>query len=126
MTTQAQSGESGAAIDTGAPAELARRFMEAFNARDLDGVRALVTEDAEFRNRTGRSFRGYDGVRDVLRAAEDAALTLARAGEESIDGGGGRVTVPVHVQLGRDRLPGTAVFEVRDGRIAAFEVIRDY
>ena len=104
-------------------ADLARRFIEAFNARDLDGLRALVTDDVEFRNRRGRSFRGFDGTRDMLRAAEDARLILTRAGEETVAPDGSRIAVPVKVTVGRDQLAETAVFEIRDGKIAAFEVV---
>src|SRR4051812_18794984 len=97
--------------------DVPRRFVDAFNARDLDGLRALITEDAEFRNRNGKSFTGWDGARDVLTAAEDARLTLVPVGAEQAEDD--RVTLPVKVVLGRDELHGNAVFEVRDGKIAA-------
>jgi ketosteroid isomerase-like protein len=59
--------------------ELTRQFIDALNARDLEALRASVSEDAEFRNpQGGRSLHGHE-----------------------------------------------AQFEIRDGRIAAFEVIRD-
>jgi ketosteroid isomerase-like protein len=108
---------------TGRGVELARQFIDAFNARDVDGVRALVTDDVQFRNRRGKSFVGLDGVRDVVRAAADARLTLVRDGEPRTDDHGARVYLPVRVQLGRDEMHETAVFDVRDGRIAGFEAI---
>jgi hypothetical protein len=37
----------------------------------------------------------------------------------------GRVAVPLDVALGRDEVHGTAFFEVRDGRIAAFEALTE-
>jgi hypothetical protein len=40
--------------------------------------------------------------------------------------GDGRVAVPVQVIVGAgDTVRGTALFEVRDGRIAAFEVVSE-
>jgi ketosteroid isomerase-like protein len=103
--------------------ELARSFIDAFNARDLEGVRALVADDVEFRNRRGRSFQGRDGVRDVLRAAETAHLVLVREGEPRVEDDGARVIIPVRVAIGRDEMHEEAVFEVRDGKVAAFEVV---
>jgi hypothetical protein len=35
------------------------------------------------------------------------------------------VTVPIRVTTGRVNVDGTAVFELRDGRVAAFEVVTD-
>jgi hypothetical protein len=125
--TEARQGvrpaEAGASAS--ASAELARRFIEALNARDVDGLRALVTDYVEFRNRQGRSFHGHDGVRDVVRAADDASVLLTRAGDEHVEDGGERVSVPVNVVVGRDKIAGTAVFDVRDGKVAGFEVITE-
>jgi ketosteroid isomerase-like protein len=106
-------------------AELTRRFTEALNARDLETLRALVTDDIEFRKaQGGKTLRGDDGVKSLIAAAADADLRLIREGEERVEENG-RVAVPVRVMVGRDDLGGTALFEVRDGKIAAFEVITE-
>ena len=112
-------------VGAGNAAEIARRFIEAIDARDVDGLRALATEDVEFRNRQGRSFHGYDGARDVVRAAEHSGLLLVATGRAQIDDGGSRLSLPVSVVLGRDRLTGTAEFRIRDGKVAAFEVVTE-
>lgn len=107
-------------------AQAIERFFDAFNARDLDGLLELVTEDTVFRNpQGGRSLTGEDGARALLLAAEDADLTLVRDRDESVEDDG-RVAVPVRVVIGdRDDVHGTALFEIADGKIAAFEVVSE-
>jgi hypothetical protein len=105
-------------------AELARRFTGAFNMRDFDALRAVIADDAQFRTRDGRTLRGADGARALLTAGEDANIRLEPTGEPEADDQG-RVTMPVRVVTGPDAIRGTAVFEIRDGRIAAFEVVPD-
>ena len=105
-------------------AEAARRFIAAFNTRDLDRFEGLLVEDAEFRTRQGRALRGDAGLRALITAAEDANIRLEPIRDPQVEGDG-RVAVPVTVVTGKDRIRGTAVFEVRDGRIAAFEVVPD-
>src|SRR5437868_3664906 len=46
------------------PSEVARRFVEAINAHDVDAVCALMTEDHRFIDSLGEAFVG----RDVMRA----------------------------------------------------------
>jgi hypothetical protein len=59
-----------------------------------------------------------------VRAAADARLTLARRdGEEvKLSDGTLRIAVPVVELVGGAEIEGTAIFEVRDGKITAFEV----
>jgi hypothetical protein len=103
--------------------DLIQRYTAAFNARDLDAFRSLLTEDVEFRRRNAATLRGYDGARAVILAAEDANLRLELNGEPEVEGD--RLTVPVRVVTGNDEVRGTAVFEIKDGRVAAFEVVTD-
>jgi ketosteroid isomerase-like protein len=106
-------------------AELTRRFTDAFNARDAEALQALVTDDVEFRNpQGGASLIGSDGVRALLATAEQARLRLVAEGGEQV-GEDGRVAVPVRLVVGKDHLEGTALFEIRAGRIAAFEVVSE-
>jgi hypothetical protein len=105
--------------------ELARRFIEALNSRDRDGVRAIVTDDIALRNPFGgEPLSGERGLRALVLAVEDADLQLVREGDEKTDGR--RVEIPVRVTLrSGDELLGTALFEVRDGKVAAFEVLSE-
>jgi ketosteroid isomerase-like protein len=104
---------------------LTRLFIEALNARDLDALASIVSEDAEFRNAFGgRTLRGREAVERIVRAAADARLRLVRVGVEEIriTDGLARVTVPVLELVGGAEIEGRAEFEVRDGAITAFEV----
>jgi ketosteroid isomerase-like protein len=107
-------------------AETIQRFFDAFNARDLDALRELVTEDTVFRSpQGGRALTGDRGARALLLAAEEAKLTLVRDGEEEL-ADDGRMAVPVRVviRIGHD-MHGTALFEINDGKITAFEVVSE-
>ncbi len=105
--------------------ELTRRFIEALNARDLESLRELVSDDVALLTRDGRELSGEAGLSAVVQAAVDTDLVLVRGGAEELDDAGGvtRVTAPVRLRLGsHDEMHGSAVFEVRDGRISAFRV----
>jgi hypothetical protein len=109
----------------GAPVELTRLFTEALNARDLEALRALVADDAEFPTPQGSALRGHDGLASMVEAAGRTDLLLARTGAEDVGDGSSfaRVTVPVRELLSKSEQHGSAVFEVRRGRISEFEVI---
>jgi SnoaL-like domain len=116
----ARTGESSA--DTAVQA--ARRFIEGLNARDADALRADATVEVELRMPHGKPLRGHEGLDDLVKVAADAGILLARAGSEETEADADitRVTVPVREFVRRRELPGTATFEVRDGRVAAFSV----
>jgi hypothetical protein len=102
-----------------------RLFIEAFNARDVDGLSTLVSDDVEFRNPLGdRSLRGRKALERIVRAAADARLRLVRRGGEQLRVGEGvvHVAVPVIELVGGSEVEGTAIFELRGGAITAFEV----
>ncbi len=109
--------------EVGAALETTRLFIEAFNARDVETLRAAVTEDVHPRTPQGAALRGYEGVDHVVRAAPE--LLLVRQGAERVeeDAGVTRVSVPLRELVRKGELQGTAEFEVRDGRIAAFAVV---
>jgi hypothetical protein len=109
----------------GSPVEVTRLFTEALNARDLDALRALVSDDAEFPTPQGKALHGYEGLESMVEAAGRTDLLLARTGVEDVGDGSGfaRVTVPIRERLSKGEQHGSAVFEVRAGRIAEFEVI---
>jgi hypothetical protein len=102
-----------------------RLFIEALNARDVDGLSTLVSDDVEFRNPLGdRSLRGREALERIVRAAADARLRLVRRGGEQLRVGEGvvHVAVPVIELVGGSEVEGTAIFELRGGAITAFEV----
>jgi ketosteroid isomerase-like protein len=104
---------------------LTRLFIEALNARDVDGLGALVSDDVEFRNASGgRSLRGREALERIVRAAADARLSLVRRDGEEILARDGvvRISVPVVEMVGGAEVHGAAIFEVRDDKITAFEV----
>jgi hypothetical protein len=121
MSATADTGE-----DHGAAILITRLFTEALDARDLAALRVLVADDVEFRNREGGTLSGWDGVQAVVDAARDTDMFLIREGPEDVDSSDGieRISVPVREIIGRDdELHRTAVFEVCDKAVSAFEVL---
>jgi len=106
--------------------DLVRRFCETFAGRDTDALLEFFTEDAVYHNMPMQPVQGKAAIRPVLemflKPAEKVAfeiLTIAEAGDvvltERIDRfviGGKSVDLPL-----------CGVFEVNDGKIAAW---RDY
>lgn len=106
---------------------VSRLFIEALNAYDLGTLAALVSEEVEFPNPAGgRSLHGRDGLERVVHAAGEAGVTLARRGAEQVASTDGvtRITTRVveHTGTGLSIIHGTAVFEIADRKISAFEV----
>jgi ketosteroid isomerase-like protein len=106
------------------------RFIEALNARDIDALEALIADNAEFRTPEGKVLTGREAAHTLAAAAADAGVTLADPGEEAIteegdaeDGDVVRVVVPLDVVVRGSRLPGSAHFAIRDGKVAEFEVV---
>jgi ketosteroid isomerase-like protein len=121
----ADRGNGGGKLSHDAVVATTRLFVEALNARDHTAARALVSDDAEFRGPNGSSIRGRDGADRLLDAAADVDLIVVRTAIEEIedDGDVARVTVPVREMIRKDDLFRTTVFEVREGAIAAYEVL---
>jgi hypothetical protein len=104
--------------------ELALRFIDAFNTRDVESLRSLVGEDAELRTMSGRVLRGHDGLGPLLAGADEFDLRLVPLHPPTAERDGDviRVTVPLRELIGPDDIERRAEFEVRDGRIVAFAV----
>jgi SnoaL-like protein len=100
-----------------------RLFTEAFNARDLETARGLISDDIEFRGPNGSELRGIDAARQVFDAAERFDVLIARTGPEEIrpDDPGIRVEVPIRELVGKTELFRTAEFELHNLRITTFE-----
>jgi hypothetical protein len=118
-------GMSASDVVTDQPLDTARRFIAAFNARDAEALRKLVSEDVELRKVDGDALRGEDGLRALLTAADDLDLRLVplRAGTvQQASDGATRVAIPLRELIGPDDIERVAEFELRDGRIVAFAV----
>jgi hypothetical protein len=104
--------------------ELTRLFLEALDARDFEAVRALASEDVDLHRRDGPTLHGHGGLEKVVQAAAEMDLLLVRRGAEQVGNGSDtvRVDVPVRVIVRKSEMPGTARFQVRDGRVAAYGV----
>jgi ketosteroid isomerase-like protein len=100
------------------------RFFDALNSRDLESFRELLAEDVEFRTIQGTTLRGADDAQAIIAAAEKIGLRLSTTGEPQVDGNTVRVQVQ-ELTHGRDSVEGTAEFELRDGKVAAFHVVTD-
>jgi hypothetical protein len=114
-------------MSDGGGIESTRRFIEALNARDVEALREVLAEDAELRTSSGRALHGERGIEGLVKAAADLDVLIVRDGPERVEDNDGvtRVSVPVRELIGRAEVQGTALFELRDGRIAAFQVAAD-
>jgi hypothetical protein len=104
---------------------LTRRFIEALNARDVDGLAEISDDGIELRHpRGGPPLRGREGLERVVQAAVDADVLLARAGEPEVNSENGvtHVKQAVRETVRGSEIRGTAIFEVRAGKITAFEI----
>ena len=102
-----------------------RLFIEAFNARDYEAVRALVSDDVEVHGPNGSSLRGHPAASELLETAGHLDLLVVRTALEEVesDDGGVRVNVPIRELARREELFRTAVFRVREGAITSFEIL---
>jgi hypothetical protein len=108
--------------------DLTRRFLDAFNARDVESMRDLVTIDAELVDAEGNDLKGFEGAVELLRVAAGLNVRLGRAGDEEAEEAEDEIRVTVLVRItgaGDDEQHGTAVFAVRDERVSEFRVEQD-
>lgn len=108
--------------------ELTRRFLDAFNARDVEAMRDLVASGAELVDAEGNELTGFDGAVELLRVAAALNVRLGGTGEQEVEEAEEeiRVTVPVRITgAGDDEQHGTAVFGVRDDGVCEFRVEQD-
>src|SRR4051794_8850593 len=84
--------------------EVARRFIDAFNHRELDMLRELITDDTELRRLTGERLRGQDGLRTLLATADELGLELVpfRPATAERHDDAVRVRLPVRELIGPD------------------------
>ncbi|MEA2269841.1 MAG: SnoaL-like domain [Solirubrobacteraceae bacterium] len=103
---------------------VAHRFIDALNARDLDALLQLVTDDAELRRFRRDPLHGRDGARTLLGEAEEDDLRFVPLRGETVEARDdhARVTLPVRELIGPDDIERVVEFVIRDGRVAAFAV----
>lgn len=107
-------------------AELVREFCGAFSRLDVDEVMGYFADDAVYHNMPTQPLRGKDAIRQAIQGFLGAwsktqwdVLNIAAAGDVVLTERVDRIWAgDKHVDL-----PVAGVFEVRDGKIAAW---RDY
>jgi len=109
------------------PGELVTALVRACEARDLDRVCSLVTDDIEYDNVPMGKVFGPEGVRKVLSAGvTQEATDIEWRVLEQIEQGDTVMNERVDCFLVNDRwieIPIAALFKVRDGKICLW---RDY
>jgi hypothetical protein len=101
----------------------ARLFLDAVNERDLEALRAVVTDDVMMRLADGREWLGTDGAREFIDAAREMELRVIplHRGEHAEEREGVvHVEMRVRELLRYDDIERIADFDVRGGRVAAF------
>jgi ketosteroid isomerase-like protein len=97
------------------------RFNTAFNAHDVDGVMAAMTEDCVFENTgpapDGERYEGAGSVRAVWERFFQANAEATFVAEEQFVAGD-RGVVRWRYDWGSGHVRGVDVFRVRDGRVA--------
>ena len=86
--------------------EVVRRWTEAYNRRDIEGLLELSDPDIEFRSifagiESGGAFRGSTGVYEYFKAIEDAYESFQVLPDEYLDAGAGVVILSQAVWTGR-------------------------
>ena len=110
---------------SGEAIELARRFIDAFNARDAETARDMAADDAELIDAEGNKVKGFDGVQEVFVVAARLNVRLGATGDPQAEELEGeiRVTTPVRITgAERNEQHGTAFTAIREGRITEFRV----
>jgi ketosteroid isomerase-like protein len=106
--------------------EVIERFNEAFNAHDVDGIMALMTDDVVFENTgpapDGKRYEGQDAVRRVWERVFEARPNTYFEGED-IFACDDRCVVPWKYVFDTENpeaghVRGIDVFRVRDGKVS--------
>jgi uncharacterized protein (TIGR03086 family) len=102
------------------PLAVLRRFTEAFGARDVDGVMAVMTEDCVFESTAAPDGRRYEGQAAVRGVWEElfGATPDARFDVEEGVLAGDRGTYRWRYDWGTGHVRGVDIFRVRAGKVA--------
>jgi ketosteroid isomerase-like protein len=115
--------------------DLVRKAMDAWNREDMKALTALSDAEVEFvsifAGMEGRTYRGYDGLREYFADMRDTWIEFHREIEEIVDAGDEQVVVFFRLR-GTARASGvpvdeqvTTVFELKRGRLYRMVVFRD-
>jgi ketosteroid isomerase-like protein len=113
-------------------AEILRRFMDAWNRRDVEGIVALSDPEIEYVNAPSAvepgTRRGHEGIRSVVAKQWDllgdaqVELEWIREHEDGIIGST-RITRGMPDSRATIEVRGLVLWTIRDGRVARFEVL---
>ena len=113
-------------MDNAESVALVRRFLEACVRADCDEFASYFTEDAVWSNAPWEPVRGREAIRDTLRRGAQSMIALPWELRHIVADGDVVLTERVdHFTVGEAQIsvPCMGVFELRDGKIAAW---RDY
>jgi limonene-1,2-epoxide hydrolase len=108
------------------PETVVREFCAAFARRDIDEILAYFTDDAVYHNMPMAPVTGKDGIREVLNLFLPSSSAVAFEVRHTAARGDVVFNERIDRFVMGDKelaLPVAGVFEVRDGKIAAW---RDY
>jgi ketosteroid isomerase-like protein len=115
--------------------EVARRWTEAYNSRDIEGLLDLSDPDIEFRSifagiESGGAFRGRTGVFEYFKAIDDAYESFQVLPDEYLDAGAAVVFPSQAVWTGRgsgasDATQIAVVVWLRKTKVMRVEVFTD-
>ena len=108
------------------PAETVKRFLDIMMAKDYERGLALVAADVEYDNVPMGKVEGPEGIRAVLEPFFGPTITNEYKVLREVSDGATVILERLDRHLlesGWVELPGTGIFEVREGKIALW---RDY
>jgi ketosteroid isomerase-like protein len=102
--------------------DLVRRFNEAFNQHDVEGVMQLMTDDVVFENTSGGRFEGQVAVRGLLTRAFEL-MAKGRFAAEGVFAAGDRCLVQWTYTFNSEKpdgghVRGVDIFRLRQGLVA--------
>jgi ketosteroid isomerase-like protein len=106
--------------------EVALRFNDAINRRDVESLVALMTDDHRFVDTAGASFEGRDAARDIWRQFFDGFPDY-RNHFETVAEKDGAVVIAGRSSCSDQRLEGPALWSatIRDGKVSEWRVYED-
>lgn len=113
-------------MDSAQSVALIRRFLEACVRADCDEFASYFTEDAVWSNAPWEPVRGREAIRETLRRGAQSMMALPWEIRHIVADGEVVLTERVdHFQIDESPIsvPCMGIFELRDGKIAAW---RDY
>jgi limonene-1,2-epoxide hydrolase len=113
-------------MDSAQAVALIRQFIEVCVRADCDEFASYFTEDAEWSNSPWAPVRGREAIRETLRRGAQHMKALPWEIRHIVADGDVVLTERVdHFMVGESRIsvPCMGIFELRDGKIAAW---RDY